>query len=492
MSAPPYTYPTSPTAIQAVSSEGLFTAWQLAADIPQVRKQLMLRHNYVKNFYHTLRELGLGSALIGPTIAHWEEDWIVNNFLVGSIITPSTGPGTNVTFALDTTSMYTNTMPGGVTGTFSYLAEMDIIQLVDGSEVQVIKGGVNQAVNPFQITVRPALAANDIATKLVQGGRYWIPSNAFGEGTFGAKPKIPRVFRWSNNTQIIKSSFAETGSSATNKLPFRNIKGMEGSLLILGGDATDRLQFSRISGALFFGKQADNLTVTSDSTGFTVPIKKTQGLDDYISTYGNILPYSAGSFDMDDFDAITEIFNRERISTTNILMPLAFQLHAQINTLLKNFMDYTCFDYAAKNWPFKSSIMDGMMGTMNSDPKDFFLWLDFAGIKKNGYNLLMKHQQELDDIQQAGTTGYAWQQTGYALPVASYTNADGDNGMSPSIGYKYKALNGYNREMSVAWTGGAPIKHTPTNSLDAYQMDVLSDVAGDFGLGNQFVKLTPQ
>lgn len=490
MSAPVYNYATTPTAIQAVSSEGLFTAWQLAADIPQVRKQLMLRHNYTKNFYNTLRELGLGSALIGPTIAHWEEDWIINNFLVGSIITNSTGPGTNVVFALDTTSMYTNTMPGNVTGTFSYLAEGDIIQLQDGSECQVIPNGVNRAVNPFQITVRPGLAANDLSGKIIAGGRYWIPTNAFGEGTFGAKPKIPRVFRWSNNTQIIKSSFAETGSSATNKLPFRNIKGMEGSLLILGGDATDRLQMQRLSGALFFGKQSDNLTVTSDATGFTVPIKTTQGLDDYISTYGNILPYSAGSFDMDDFDAITEIFNRERVGSKNILMPMAFQLHAQINNLLKDFMDNTCFDYAAKTWPFKSSIMDGMMES-TGNAKDFFLWLDFAGIKKNGYNLLMKHQMELDSIQEAGTTGYPWQQTGYALPVTSYDNPDGDKGMSPSIGYKYKALNGYNREMSVGWTGGAQVKRAPTSSLDAYQMDVLSEVAGDFGLGNQMVKITP-
>jgi hypothetical protein len=490
MAAPAYNYNTSPTAIQAVNSEGLFTAWQLAADIPQVRKQLMVRHNYTKNFYHTLRELGLGSALIGPTIAHWEEDWIINNFVVGTIVTPSTGPGTNVTFSLDTTSMYTNTMPGNVTGTFSYLAENDIIQLIDGSQVQVIKGGVNMAVNPFQITVRPSLAANDIATKLVAGGRYWIPTNAYGEGTFGAKPKTPRVFRWSNNTQIVKSAFSETGTSATNKLPFVNIEGQEGSLMILGADATDRLQFQRVGGALFFGKQSDNLTSLSDSTGFNVPNKTTQGFDDYVSTYGNILPYSAGSFDLDDFDAITEIFNRERIGTKNIIMQVAFNLDAQINNTLKDYMDNTCFEYAANSWPYKPNI--GPMVEQMDSPKDFFLWLDFAGIRKNSYNIIKKHQFELDDVQEAGTTGYPWPNTGYAGPIISYKNPDGDDGWSPSIGYKYKALNGYNREMSIAWTGGAPIKHTPTNSLDAYQMDVLSEIAGDWGLGNQWVKISPQ
>lgn len=490
MAAPAYNYPTSPTAIQAVNSEGLFTAWQLAADIPQVRKQLMVRHNYTKNFYHTLRELGLGSALIGPTIAHWEEDWIINNFVVGSIITASTGPGTNVTFALDATSMYTNTMPGNVTGNFSYLAEMDEIQLIDGSHVQVIKGGVNQAVTPFQITVRPALAANDIATKLVAGGRYWIPTNSFGEGTFGAKPKTPRVFRYSNNTQIVKSAFAETGTSATNKLPFVNIDGQEGSLMILGGDATDRLQFERLSGALFFGKQSDNLTTLSDATGFNVPNKGTQGFDDYVSTFGNILPYTTGSFDLDDFDAITEIFNRERIGTKNILLTVAFNLDSQINTLLKDYMDNTCFQYAAANWPFKPNI--GPMVDEMGGANDFFLWLDFAGIKKNSYNIIKKHQFELDSVEQAGTTGYPWPNTGYAVPITAYQNADGSDGWSPSIGYKYKALNGYSREMTINWTGGAAIKQIATNSLDAYQMDILSEVAGDWGLGNQMIKISPQ
>ena len=486
MSAPAYNYPTSPTAIQAEASEGLFTAWQLAADIPQVRKELMSRHNYTKNFYHTLRELGLGSPLIGANFAHWEEDWIIDNFLVGSIVTASTGPGTNVVFSLDPTSMYTNTMPGNITGAFSYLAEMDEITLIDGSKAQVIKGGVNTTTNPFQITVRPALQANDLNGKIVAGGRYWISSNAFGEGTFGAKPKMPRTYRWQNNTQIVKSNFGETGSSATNKLPFKNIEGMEGSLMILGGEATERTQFSRVSNALFFGKQSDNLTVTSDATGFTVPIKTTQGMDDYIVTYGNVLPYSVGAFDIDDFDALGEIFNRERIGTKNILMPMAYNLHAQINTTLKDYMDNTCFNFAQQTWPFKSDLMS------TSDPKDFFLWLNFAGLSKNGYHFLIKHQDELDSIQEAGTIGYPWMNTAYAMPISGYKNSEMNDQWSPSIGYRYKSLNGYNREMLTTWTGGAPIKAKATNSLDAYQMDILSDIGFEAALGNQMVKITPQ
>lgn len=490
MSAPAYQYANSPTAIQAEAGEGLFTAWQLAADIPQVRRQLMSRHNYTKNFYHVLRELGLGGPLIGPSFAHWEEDWIINNFVVGSIITPSTGAGTNVTFQLDTSSMYSTTLPGSVAANFSYLAEMDEITLYDDTKAQVIKNGVDMTHNPFYITVRPSDPTNDLSGKIVASNRYWISSNGFGEGTFGAKPKMPRTYRWSNNTQIIKSNFAETGTSATNKLPFKNVEGMEGSLLILGGDATERMQFDRVSKALLFGKQGTNQTVTSDALGYTVPIKFTQGLDDYVVTYGNQLPYPIGSFDITDFDALGEVFNREQVGTKNILMPMGFNLQQQISNTLKSYMDYTCFEYAVSNWPFQSNIMD--MANVIGSPKGFFLWLDFEGLTKNGYHFLMKHQKELDEIQAAGTTGYKWPNVGYALPVTSYKNSEYNDAWSPSIGYRYKALNGYNREMQTTWTGGAPVKARATNSLDAYQMDILSEIGGEWALGNQMVKILPQ
>lgn len=485
MPAPAYHYPDSPTAIQAVASEGIFTAFQLAQGIPQVRRQLMVRHNMVKNFYSTLRELGLGSPLQGPEFFHYEEDWIVNNFLVGSVVTPSSGPGTNVIIALDVTSMYTTTIPGAGVVRFSYPAQWDVVQLHDGSNGTIIFK--DTTTNPHRLTVRPFDVTQDLASTLTAGERYFLPTNGFGEGTYGAASKIPRVYKWTNNTQIIKSNFSETGSSMTNKLPFRNIKGMDGSLMILGGEATELLQQDRISGALFFGKQADNITVTSDATGMTVPVKYTQGLDDFIEEEGNLLSYPNSGFDLESFDAMGEIFNRERIGTKNILMPMAYNLHAQINTLLKDYMDYTCFEYAMQGGsPFKSDIFS------NTEGKDFFLWLDFQGVRKNGYNYLIKHQAELDSVMGAGTPGYKWSRTGYAIPVEAFKNADGSNGLIPSIGYRFKSLNGYSRENIINYTGGAGTYNKATSTLDAMSMDLLWEGGGEFGLGNQMIKIYPE
>lgn len=482
MAAPDFTYPTEPTAINAVASEGLFTAWQLAKDIPQVRRELMERHQMTKNFYSTLRELGLGKPLSGPEIAHYEKDWIKNNFMVGSIVTASTGAGTNVIVALDTTSMYSTTIPGAGTVRFSYPAQWDVVSLPDGSEATIISKDVST--NPHRLTLRPKLAATDLAGKVVAGERYFISSNGFGEGTYGATPKVSRFFRFVNNTQIIKSAFVETGSSMTNKLPVRPVRGMEGSFMVIGTEETERLQMDRISGALWFGKQADNITVTSDATGHTVPVKYTQGLDDFIEQEGNLLTYPAAGFDLETFDAIGEIFNRERVYGKNILLPMAYTLHAQINTVMKDYMDNTAFNYAAGDAAFKSDLLSP------TDPKDFFLWLDFSGIRKNGYNFLIKHLAELDDPMGAGTPGYQWKQTGYALPVEMFTN-DFNNAKLPSIGYRYKELNGYNREMEIGYTGGAG-KIKFTSSLDAMAMDVRSDIGGEWALGNHMIKIVPE
>ncbi len=485
MAAPAYNYSTEPTAISASMSEGLFTAWQLARDIPQLRKQLMERHNMIKNFYSTLRELGLGSSLQGPTAAHYEKDWIKNNFLVGSVVSASTGVGTNVIIQLDPTSMYTTTIPGAGTVSFSYPAQWDVIKLIDGTEATIIYKDVVTNPAAHRLTIRPKNSTNDLATKIVAGGRYFIPSNGFAEGTYGATPKISRIFRFENGTQIIKSAFVETGSSMTNKLPIKNIKGQEGSYMIIGSEDTERLQMDRISGALFFGTTGDNITAVSDTTGTTAPVKYTQGLDSYIEQEGNLLPFTSGGFDIDTFDAMGEIFNRERIKSKDILMPMGFNLISQFSTNMRDFIDYTCFDLAKNNSNFKSD----MFGSTSA--QDYFLWLDFQGIRKNGYNFLVKHQAELDEQQGAGTEGYNWRETGYAIPVESFRNADGTDGLIPSIGYRYKELNGYNREMEIGYTGGAG-KIKPTSSLDAMSLDIRSEIAFEGGLGNQMIKLVPQ
>lgn len=484
MAAPAYNYSNQPSAIAAVASEGLFTAMQLAADIPQVRRQLMARHNMQKSFFAMLKELGLGSPLSGPTFAHWEEDWIINNFLVGSVITASTGAGTNMVVQLDASSMYTTNIPGVGNQSFSYPAQWDIIKLPDESEAQIILKDVTTNPAQHRLTLRPRDSAVDLAGKVVANGRYFISTNAFGEGTYGATPKIPRLFRFSGIPQIVKSAFTETGSSMTNKLPVTSVQGQEGSYMIIGSEATEKLQYDRLSKALIFGKTGNNVTVTSDATGQPVLVKTTQGMDDFIENNGNLLSYASSGLDIDDFDAMGTIFERERIGTKNILLPVAYGLRTQISNTLKDYMNNTAFGYAVQSGGFRSDLFNEF-----SSPEDFFLWLDFSGIHKAGYNYLIRTMSELTEQMGAGTEGYNYSGNGYAIPVETFTNKDGSNATLPSIGYRYKELGGYSREMEIKYTGGAGL--TPaTTSLDAKNLDIRSEIGGEWALGNHMIKLT--
>lgn len=487
MATPAYVYPTTPTAINATSSEGLYTALQYAADNPQLRRQLMQRHNMQKNFYAMLKEMGLGSPVAGPSFAHYEQDWIINNFQVGSVITDSGGAGQNVIVALSNASMYTNTFDGS-TVYFSYPALNDTVKLPDGSEFTIILKDVTTVPANHRITLRPRLSTKVATGLFVANSRYWITSNSFGEGTVGAPPKIPLTYRFTGNTQIIKSSAVESGSAMTDKLPIINPDGVEGSFgKVIAIPATEKLQMDRISKALLFGKQGDgNVTVVSDASGQTVTNKTTQGLDDFIENRGTIYPFTAGALSIDDIDGFGTIFNRERVSSKDILGLVSYGLHTQMENTLKLYMNNTCFQYAKNNQAFKSDIFSGY-----DDPNDFFLWLGFSGFHKAGFNYLLRNVPELDEVMGAGTTGYNWNNQGWIVPVELFKNSDpttGSSAMLPMCGYRYKELAGYNREWEVGYTGGAGT-FAKTSSLDASAVDIRSDIGGEWGLGNHMIKI---
>lgn len=487
MATPAYNYPSAPTAINATSSEGLYTALQYAQDNPQLRRQLMQRHNMQKNFYAMLKEMGLGSPVAGPSFAHYEQDWIQNNFQVGSVITDSGGAGQNVVLALSNASMYTNTFDGS-TVYFSYPAVNDIVKHPDGSEYTIIAKDITTVPANHRITLRPRLSTKVATGLFVANSRYWISTNSFGEGTFGAPPKIPLTYRFTGNTQIIKSSAVESGSAMTDKLPIVNPDGVEGSFgKVIAIPATEKLQMDRISKALLFGKQGDgNVTVVSDASGQTVPNRTTQGLDDFIENRGTIYPFTAGALTIDDIDGFGTIFNRERVGSKDILGLVSYGLHTQMENTLKLYMNNTCFQYAKNNQAFKSNIFDGY-----SDPNDFFLWLGFSGFHKAGFNYLLRNVPELDEVMGAGTTGYNWNNQGWIVPIELFKNSDpttGNSAMLPMCGYRYKELGGYNREWEVGYTGGAGT-FPKTSSLDASAVDIRSDIGGEWGLGNHMIKI---
>lgn len=485
MPVAPYSYANQPSTVMGTTSEGFVTGLGLIADVPQVRKKLLSRHGMEKTWYTMLKEMGLGTPVEGPVYAHWEEDWIINNFLAGTVITASTGPGTSIIVALDPSSMYTTTVTGYGTQGFSYPANWDIIKLVDGSEAQITFK--DETVTPHRLTIKPRLSTNDLAAKLTAGNRYWITTNAFAEGTGGADPKEPRLYRQQNNPQIIKTAYSITGSAMTDRMPVVSVAGSDGGnyMMVVGTEATQKLHMDRISKALWFSVQGDgNVTQNmSSAQGRPAPVRTTQGVDDYITNSGgNLLSYSYGNFAMPDFDNIGTILQRERAGTKTFIMPLAYGINNQIDNTLKTYMNNSNFAYATASGKVSSDMFNSF-----TDKNDFFLWLGFDGVHKGGYTYLKRVQEELNEQMGAGTEGYNWSGVGYVLPI-DFVQSKFDKDATASVGYRYKGLGGYDREMEQHYTGGAGLEPA-TSSIDAKFLDIRSEIGSEQALANLMIKL---
>ncbi len=478
-----YDYSNFPTAFgTTAASQGLFTAYQFMHIDAGMRRQLMDRHPGLKNnFYSTLKELGLGTPSSSPEVSHMEKDWVKNNFAIGAIVTAPTGPGEPGVYRLDAGSMYTTTVNGYGQMSFSYPSEREIVILPNGVQALIMKK--DQTKNPHELTLKPLKANETLVGAITVGSanRIWIGPNASVEGSTGVESKMARYYKYVNNHQIIRSSFGITGTELTNKLPFVNIDGAEGSFLIEGTTDTEILQMSRISDALLWGVKSDNVTAYSEMLKRDAPVLTTQGLDDYIVQEGNTLNLTNGEFGVPEIDLADIILTREKIATNTLLMPLGGDLRRDFSNNMKDFMKDTCFDFAKGSFP-NVTLFD------ETNRQDLFPWLDFAGVRKNNRNWLAKGFSELDNFMGAGSEGYNKGKTGYILPIEIVDNPGGKNPKIPSIGYEYKSLGGYGREYEMWKHGGAgPI--TKTTDLDGMMLEWLSEIAGHWALGNAMIKL---
>jgi len=476
MPAGPFTYPTSPTVVSTQASQSLFTALELLRDVPQLRRQFMQRHSYRNNFYTILNEMGMGTPVKGPEYIHWEEDWIKNNFVVGSIITPATTPGTTMVIQLDSTSMYSTTISGASVA-LSFPKLYDIIE-VPLTRIQAMVVNKDTVTNPaaHRLTLKPIKATDNLLGQVVAGGRYFITSNSFAEGMPGNSPDFFIPFRYVNNVQIVKSAFTETGSSMTNELPYEPIPGREGSFRLKGIENTEKLHRDRLSGALVFGQTIDNITQQSAQLDYATPAKGTQGMFDFAVNNGNNIEHIPGLYDIDQFYIFSEIFERERISGNSIMMSMGYRYYTELETVLKDYMNNTCFNYV------KDSLPAGVVG---QNVEGYFLGLGFRGATIGRYNYIFKVFDEFSDVMGAGTTGYNYPDTCVATPIATMTNRWNKNSI-PSFGYRYKELGGYNREWEFFNLGGAgPIQKT--DDFDLMKSHFRSEIGFEASLGNQWV-----
>jgi hypothetical protein len=473
-------------------SQGVISQYQMYK--PNELIQVFERHNYAPSFRMMLKTMGFRRGSYAPTIGHYEYPWRKNLITVGTIVTPSAGPGTSVVISLDAGDMYNaGVTVGGVAAQASYPIKGELVLFPDGNMAQII--AKDTSVTPHRLTLRPVNSTVDLATSIVVGEAYFIASNAWGEGTGLPEGRVPRVVRYSNTFQIVKQAAGSTGSELTNQMYFEPVEGKPGSFFAkVSVDAMWRFE-TECDGALLWGQQINNITEFNPELGFDVNISGTEGLIRFATVNGNTDTYTVGNFQMADFDDISRYYERERIGINDIMALQGIDINIEIENVLIDLLDGDLAAMLTKDYMYGDGMfMDAMKPKL--DASDFAMKFGFRAVKKSGYRYYFYCMPVFNENVGAGAAGYDYPNWQVMFPVGyAKEKSSGDN--RATIGYEYKQLGAYSREEVIADISGVGVAGSGTpyriasNQFDLYKMGMVAEIAFHGTCANHITLVRP-
>lgn len=453
-----------------------------------------LRHGRILPFSVLIKSMGAAKGCKNPTIGHYESGWKKDPVSVGSVTTASTGAGTNIIVALTAGSMYdTSQTISSTANQTSFPLVGEVIQSYSGAQAQII--AKNTAVTPHRLTLRPLVSTVDLATHFVADGSYGIVTNAWAEGSALPASRAPRVSKYTNKFQICKVAVHTTNTEKTNAVYFEvaGQPGTEGQSIVvhMKEDAAEDFESQR-GGALLFGQQANNITVTgtATSTGLDTALRTTEGFLPFVETAGSVDTYTAGSYALSDLNIATAILSDQRVmNTANVVCFQGPDVYLEIEDLL---IDATKYDFdQAFNMIAPMAGMNGFYENTTDRENQRSVSFGFYAVSKGGYTIHFKKLDEFSDVRGLGSTNYNYRGYNVFMPVGT-TNDMMTGEARADVGYEYKELGGYSREAAYSESRGHGSGGQVASEYDAETVSMVCEIAGHFARANRVVVQRPE
>ena len=382
--------------------------------------------------------LGSKKETHSGTFEHYEETFLHNSF---------TGAVAGSAGLLTVTSTETDT--GSANGNTA-LRDGDL--LLGGSGLMYY---VSDATAPNDdVTIRQiangAIAANGCDTS------FAVVGNAHAEQSGQPVGITPRVHQYNNQCQIIKESFTVSGSEATNAV-YVKVNSPEsgtGYLWYLQGEADTHQRFLDYSElAMIVGIKDDGSLSEDGDVGTTfvstnAQVKTTEGLLPFMENRGQSMDLGSSAITMADFDAAVKSLDKYR-GAKEMALYAGINLSLDIDDLLASQGAYAA---GGANY-----------GTFANN-KDMALNLGFNSFSRGGYTFHKKTYDLFNRPDLLGGAGFKFNGFGMCIPMDSQKDAKSGEKI-PSLRMRYKAANGYSREMEHWLTGGAVLQNK-TNEVD--------------------------
>jgi len=391
--------------------------------------------------------MGSKAPTTQTTFEHYEETFRHNDIVMTFDTTAA---------AAGTASEAVSIPAGQLHDSKSVLRVGDILLFEDGTLAYV-----QARTDADDFTIWP-MTSSGWATAKATGTEYTasIVGNAFPEGSAQPEGLTPRIHEYSNKVQILKESFEVTGTEATNVVYVKvdNEKMGSGYLWYLKGEADTYKRFMDYAEIMMIiGEDASNgslsvvgNTVALDNgTSYTLDtLRGTTGLIPWMSANGQSMDLGSASITMADFDAIVKSLDKYRGAKE-------YALYAGINLSLD--VD----DLLASQGAYAAG--GANYGTFQNN-KNMALNLGFNSFTRGGYTFHKKTYDLFNHPKLLGTANSNY--PGYGLCIPMDMQKDAKSGEKiPSLRMRYKAANGYSRDMEHWLTGSAVLKNK-TNTED--------------------------
>jgi len=279
---------------------------------------------------------------------------------------------------------------------------------------------------------------------------FAIVGNAYAERTGQPVGITPRVDQYQNKCQIIKESFTVSGSEATNAV-YVKVNSPEmgtGYLWYLQGEADTYQRFQDYAElAMIIGQSATGLE-DGATDGAGAAVVTTEGLLPFIENKGQTMDLGSSAITMADFDAAVKSLDKYR-GAKEMALYAGMNLSLDIDDLLASQGAYAA---GGANY-----------GTFANN-KDMALNLGFNSFSRGGYTFHKKTYDLFNRPDLLGGSGFNYNGYGMCIPMDSQKDAK-SGAKIPSLRMRYKAANGYSREMEH-WLTGSAVLQNKTNETD--------------------------
>lgn len=416
----------------------------------------------IKNFgleghtlYDKIAMLGYTSTFDGvmqTSFSHFEKGMYMDYAAVLNTVADP-GAGNPITIAID---------PASVVGGAIYPRLNDTVQNVNTGATGYIAQITGTTPN-FSIVIQPLKNGVSFGG-VVANDQLLIYGNTFAEGTDQPTGRASQVTSFSFNAQIVKETVTTSNSELTNQTWFT----WEGKPRVFDGYVMEsELRLKKyISGAAMIGE-----TVT-DPTAVAAGLRQMTGLIPYIGQYGYTMPYTGGTWQLNNLKAMGKQQVRAFAGKEFMVMQgigLASEQGDAIGGLF------------TQN-PTILSKRNGDWGYNNTKDVD----LDFESITMAGTKIKyqLNTMEELSHPHQWGLPGYSYEGLGLVFPNARNTDPV-NKGEVPNLQFRHKEMGGYSRKHRVWYTGGGS-DYANTTTIDATQHNMISELGTEIYAGNQF------